>query len=181
VRDLVRGVPTWALALAVAVLVLVPGGAAVVLLSMSEEQKRVRQAARVAAGDYGVNPDFVEAIGYVESRWRMAAVNKTGSDGARGGSWGPFQLSAMTARAYGYTEPMEQLLTNPDLAAGLCARILSERPGGPPASLEDACAWWNAGQTSATKLGQSHVTRTDYFPKARAALALVRSEPVGLA
>ena len=149
-----------------------------VVVSMNAEQRRVRLAAQRAARDWRVNPDILEALGYVESRWRLSAVNKSGADGERGGSWGPFQLSEKTARAYGYLGPMADLTTDPDLAAGWAARILAARPGGPPQTVEDAAAWWNAGRTSFAQLGPAHITRTDYVPKALAALSIVRSSPV---
>ena len=172
------GVPWWAVLVAFVALVVVPGGAAVVLVAMNEEQKRIRRAAQAAGAGYGVAGELVEAIGYVESRWRLSAVNMAGADGARGGSWGPFQLSEKTARAYGYTGPMESMTTDPDLAAGWCARILAARPGGAPTTVDDAAAWWNAGRTSAAGLGPDHITRTDYIPKAQKALAAVRASPV---
>lgn len=171
-------IPWWALALAVLFVVAVPGGAAVAFLAMSQEQRRVRQAARTAAAAYGIRPELLEALGYVESRWRMSAVNKSGADGARGGSWGPFQLSETTARAYGYRDPMELLTTDAEVAAAWAAKVLAARPGGPPQTIEDASAWWNAGRTSFAGLGPDHVTRVDYVPKARAALDLVQSNPL---
>lgn len=177
-RGTFRGVPWWALMLAAVAIVVIPGGAAVVLVNMNEEQRRVRVAARNAALAYGLKPEILEAIGYVESRWRMSAVNKSGADGARGGSWGPFQLSEQTARSYGYRDPMELLTTDADVAAAWAAKILAARPGGAPTTVEDAAAWWNAGRTSYAGLGPSHVTRTDYVPKALAALEVVRGSPV---
>ncbi|MBK9497090.1 MAG: transglycosylase SLT domain-containing protein [Xanthomonadales bacterium] len=172
------GVPWWALALAVLALVVVPGGTAVVLLAVTAEQRKVRLAAQTAGRRFGVSGAILEAIGYVESRWRMSAVNRTGADGARGGSWGPFQLSEKTARAYGYSGPMDALTQDADLAAEWAARIMAARPGGAPQNTDDAAAWWNAGRTSFAGLGDAHVTRTDYAPKARAALELVASNPV---
>lgn len=170
--------PWWALALAAVALVVIPGGAAVVLLTMSEEQKRVRRAARQAEQLAGLTPGIIEAIGYVESRWRMSAVNKSGADGARGGSWGPFQLSEMTARAYGYAGPMEEFTQDPDTAALWCANILMARPGGPPTNTNDAAAWWNGGRTTFAALPVTNTARTDYAPKLASALDLVRGSPV---
>ncbi|MBK9519380.1 MAG: hypothetical protein IPO09_18980 [Anaeromyxobacter sp.] len=175
------GLPWWALALAAVAVIALPGGAAAVLIMMNAEQKRVRRAAQLAGKAHGVSGAIIEAIGYVESRWRLSATNLTGADGARGGSWGPFQLSEKTARAYGYLGSMVNFTTDPDLAAEWCALIMAARPGGPPRTVDDAAAWWNAGRTSFAGLGPSHVTRTDYAPKARAALELVASNPVGLA
>lgn len=170
-----RPFPLWALALALVALAAIPGAAAVVL-TISEEQKRVRRAARQAEQTAGLTPGIIEAIGYVESRWRMGAVNKSGADGARGGSWGPFQLSEKTARAYGYTGPMEEMTRDADTAALWCANIMLARPGGPPRTVEEAAAWWNAGRP--TTLNLPAITRDDYIPKALAALEIVRGSPV---
>jgi soluble lytic murein transglycosylase-like protein len=170
-----------ALFLVALVVLLLAGGGTVVVAKLSEEQKRVRLAARRQAPRFGVNPEILEALGYVESRWRTGATNLSGTDGARGGAWGPFQLTEKTARAYGFTRPMVDLTTDADLAAEWASRILAARPGGAPRTVEDAAAWWNAGKTSAAALGPTHVTRRDYFPKALAALAVVRANPVSVA
>lgn len=114
----------------------------------------VRQALRAAAVRYGIDPDWLDALGWQESRWNAAAVNNTGGDAARGGSYGPTQISATTARAFGYQGDMDAL-SDPSLAAELTAQMVSqgfaERSGvvyryGPPASLEQLAAVWNAGR-----------------------------------
>lgn len=163
-----------ALLVVLLVLLLVGGGTAVVV---ETEKQKVRRALREAGVMQNVDPDILEAIGYVESRWRLGAVNKSGPDGARGGAFGPTQITEKTARAHGYTGPMEALTTDAALAARLTATIMRNRPGGPPKTIQDAAAWWNAGRTSAAQLSASHVTRTTYIPRALAALDLVRSTP----
>lgn len=170
------------LVLVVVVLLLVvaplTAGAAIVLPKViTEEQRRIRRALREAASKHGVAPDIVDAIGYVESRWKMGAVNKSGADGARGGAWGPTQITERTARAHGYTGPMEALTQSAQLAGEWTARILKARPGGVPKSVEDAAAWWNGGKVSAAVLAPTHMTRRDYIPKALAALQLVKGTP----
>lgn len=172
-----RPFPTWVLAIALVLLVLTPGAAAVVI-AITTEQRRVRAALRSAAAARGVSPDVVDALAYVESRWRMGATNLTGPDGARGGAWGPTQITEKTARAHGYTGDMAALTQNAALAGEWTARILAARPGGAPASVEDAAAWWNAGRTSFASLGPDHITRRDYVPKAQQALSIVRGNPV---
>lgn len=168
----------WWLVLALGLLVL-SGGGAIVALSVSERQKRVRRALRDAAQRHGLNPDVLEAIGYVETRWNPTLANMSGTDGARGGAHGPTQITERTAREHGYTGTMAALRTeDASLAAEWTARIMKARPGGGPVTLEDAVAWWNAGRTSFAALGPTHVTRTDYAPKARTALAIVRASPV---
>lgn len=162
-------------------LALAGAGGAAVVVTTTEQQRKVRQAARRQAARFGVKPELLEAIGYVETRWRLGLVNRSGADGERGGSYGPFQLSEKTARAYGYTGSMDAIKSDADLAAEWAARILAKRPGGPPATIEDAAAWWNGGKTSAAALGAKHMTRVDYIPKAQAALAKVTASPVAAA
>ncbi len=154
-------------------LVALGGGAAVVV-----SKKRVRRALREAGVKQDVDPDILDALGYVESRWRLSAVNMSGSDGARGGAWGPTQITERTARAHGYTGPMSAFTKDPDLAAYWTAKIMRARPGGPPERIEDASAWWNAGRRSAASLDADHITRVDYIPKAIAALEKVRGSPL---
>jgi soluble lytic murein transglycosylase-like protein len=167
-----RRVPAWVWV--VAVLLFALGGGAVALVNYSG-RARVRKALRDAARRLGVDPDLPDAIGYVESRWRPA-TNLSGPDGARGGAWGPTQITERTARDHGFGGDMAELNASPELAAEWTSRILAARPGGPPRTIQDAAAWWNAGRPSASQLGAAHVTRTDYIPKAEAALALVRAE-----
>jgi hypothetical protein len=167
--------PLWMVFAVLAAVVLVPGAAAVIV-AINEEQRRVRLAAKRAEETAGLMPGLIQALGYVESRWRMGAVNMSGADGARGGSWGPFQLSEQTARGYGYTGPMSEFQKDPDSAALWCATIMLARPGGAPRTIEEAAAWWNAGRTSTVGLPAS--TANDYIPKARQALAIVQTNPV---
>lgn len=142
--------------------------------SRKEEEQAIRKAMRAAGIARGVDPAIMEALPKVESGYRMGAKVLTGTDGARGGAWGPTQITERTARAHGYTGPMVDLTRSPELAAEWTARILAARPGGAPKSIADAGAWWNAGRTSAAALPADHVTRRDYIPKATAALDYVR-------
>jgi hypothetical protein len=130
----------------------------------------VRKALREAARRHGISPDLLDALGKVESNWLLDATNKTGGDLARGGAYGPTQITERTARQNGYTEPMLLLCEDAEVAAELTCVIMASRPGGTPQNAEDAGAWWNAGKTSVTKLVPDHVTRTTYIPRLRAAL-----------
>lgn len=129
----------------------------------------VRRALREAGVMCNVDPDIMEAIGYVESKWRLDAVNTSGPDGARGGAFGPTQITDRTARACGYKGPIMALTRDPLLAAKWTAKILRARPGGPPESLGDAAAWWNAGRVSMDKVPAGNTARTKYFPRLVAA------------
>lgn len=176
-----RRIPWWVWVLLV--VLFVPGGVAVgvVALTLSEQNRKVRTAARREALRVGMRPELLDAVAYVESRWRPGLVNKSGPDGARGGSWGPFQLSEKTARAYGYTGPMESIRDDVDLAARWAAFIMSKRPGGPPATPDDVAAWWNAGHVTMAQVSAGSSARTTYLPALRDALDKVAASPLGVA
>lgn len=132
----------------------------------------VRKALRSAASAYGIDPNWPDAIAWVESRWNPAATNLTGNDASRGGAYGATQITDKTARNYGYTGEMMALTTDLALMADLTMQIMS---AGPQASFEDACAWWNAGKTSAANLPSNGSTAITYIPRAQAALSMVIS------
>lgn len=172
-----RGFPVPVVLLALLVALVLSGGAAVVAVVLTEQQK-VRAALRRAAAKWGIDPDILDAIGYVESRWKLGAKVTTGTDGARGGAWGPTQITEKTAKAAGFTGNVADFTRDPDLAAEWTARIMLTRPGGAPTTIEDASAYWNAGKTSAASLGPTHVTRVKYIPAAEKAIALVQTSPL---
>lgn len=122
---------------------------------MLPARERVRSSLRAAAERHGLDPDWLDALGWIESRWDGSAVNMTGGDLARGGAWGPTQITATTARAFGYTGPMEALTEDPDQAAELTAKMVeagfAERAGkvyfyGRPTSADQVASVWNAGR-----------------------------------
>jgi hypothetical protein len=143
----------------------------------------VRRAVRAQAIAFGLPPDYLDAIAYVESTWRLDAVNDAGGvstdgdprDAARGGAYGPLGMTQTTARALGYEGPMSAFTEDLYTAAYWGALNLSQ---GTPGTFADACAYQNAGVTRFDKLGPGHPTRTDYWPKAVAALERVISNPV---
>lgn len=169
-----------------AVLLLGGGGAAVAVAVALSDRERVRKALRDASLRHGLDPDWLDAIGKVETGWKMNSRNLVGPDGARGGSYGPTQISQKTARAYGYTGTMEALTQDPDLAAEWSATILA---AGKPRNLADAVAWWNAGRYHADKdmsdsLDEGEapaITVGDYWPKAVDAYAFVQDHPLPVA
>lgn len=148
-------------------------GGTVVTVKITDARKRVRQLLRDASTRWGLDPDYLDAIGYVESRWNSNATNMTGSDLARGGAIGATQITMKTAQAHGYTGTWQELLNSPEDQAELSAKILA---AGDPQSIEDAAAWWNAGRKRASQLPIGHVTARDYIPKAQAALMIVQRE-----
>lgn len=144
-------------------------GGAVALLP---ERDRVRQALRAAGERYGLPPEWPEAVGWVESRWRLDAV---GDDGE---SVGPTQIRRATLRRNGYDGDPDLLRQDADLAAEWTARLMvagaRNAEGGvlreTPRTAEDLAAWWNAGRQHFADLPEDHVTRADYAPKLASAL-----------
>jgi hypothetical protein len=168
------------------VLALAGGGAVIVATKLSESQRNVRRELRAAAERWGLDPDILDALGYVESKWKLGARSTSAADEALGGSYGPTQLSEATARNNSFDGSMKTLGADAWLSAEWTARSLvagAQNAEGrvlahTPETIEDAAAWWNAGRQSAAELSASHVTRTKYIPAALAALDLVRREPL---
>ena len=141
-------------------------------------RQRIRRALRTAFEDFELDPAWGEALGETESGLQPA-VNMTGGDLARGGSFGPTQISQKTARAFGYKGAMETLNTDPELAADLTAAMVAdgfaERGGaiyhyGRPLSFDQMLAVWNAGRLDSDP-ALPIITRRDYIPRANRILA----------
>lgn len=180
-------VPWWLWALLALVVLASGGGAVSVAVKMTEERKRIRKALRAAAAKHGLVPDFVDALGYVESRWRLDARSSDPRDEARGGSYGPTQISKKTAEGHGYRGDVEAFRRDVELAAEWTGRILAAAHRRKPlVTLADYVAAWNAGRDDADKdndgdldeLAPEHPTRKHYLPAALAGLDLVRRSPV---
>jgi hypothetical protein len=81
--------------------------------------------------DAFVRPALGMAIARQESEFRAKAVNNTGGDANRGGSYGIMQMSMTTARSLGYKGSWEGLLqvnVCASLAAKLCAQNMARVP-----------------------------------------------------
>ena len=133
-----------------------------------------RSKAKELLGDaferVGLPREWGIALGLTESNLDPDALNNLGPDAARGGAWGLTQITEKTARAYGYTGSMADLLKRPDVAADLSAKIAA---AGNVKTIEDLGAWWNAGRRTASLLPAGHVTLTTYIPRLKAKLAEV--------
>jgi len=173
----------WHLAVAIGagVLILGSGGVAAVAYVMDNRSKqdKLRSTLRAAAEAAGVDPDIPDALAYVESRWNPAASNTVGPDAARGGSFGPTQISMKTAMGYGFTGTPDDLMAEDGATAAYwTAVILAARPGGcgQGTDIRDAAAWWNAGKPSAAAV-PSTSSAQGYMVKAASALAMVQASP----
>lgn len=162
------------LIIALALVALFAGGA--VVKTIEDEKDLVRRTFADWAGRAGIDSDLVLAIVEVESRARLDVVNLSGRDGARGGSYGPTQISAKTAKAFGFTGDPMDFTRDANLAAEWTMKILRARPGGPPTNTNDAAAWWNGGATTLERLAPTNTARTDYAPKLAAAYAAITEE-----
>jgi hypothetical protein len=108
----------------------------------------------------------MRALAAHETGWDQHAVNLWHpGDIARGGAWGIMQITEKTARMYGYTASVGQLL-DARVNFELGGRILAD---GRCQTLQDAGAWWNAGRRRFEDLPADHVTRKAYVPKLLAA------------
>jgi hypothetical protein len=107
----------------------------------------------------GLDPNLGVAIGKHESGLNPEAVNMTGGDLRRGGSFGPMQMSLATARDLGFTGTTQELMeprTNTGLAAKL-VKQLSGRFSDP----KDIISAYNSGRP----LSQAPAsTREQYVP-----------------
>jgi soluble lytic murein transglycosylase-like protein len=148
--------------------------AAVVTHMNATSREYAKGLLRAAAKRWGINPEWLIAIGWVESRLLSTALNLVGADGARGGAHGLLQITLKTAQMHGFKGTAEQL-RDPQINADWGARIMA---AGSPKSIQDAAAWWNAGRKTLGELGPTHVTRTTYVPKVVAALAQVQKGAV---
>ena len=150
--------------------------------SLIPDKRSVRATLRNSFERNGFNPDWIDALSYVESGWDSRAVNLVGSDLARGGSYGSTQMSLQTLRAIGYQGSAEDFLNSIDLQAYWSVRLfLSDNvPGvkpyaGRPKTLEDFASTWNAGKLYAS-LSATHRTRVDYVPKVLRAYNYIQTD-----
>lgn len=146
----------------------------VVVSTLDPDRDKVRRALRAAAARWALNPEWLDALGYVETRWQLDAVNNAGPDAARGGAFGPTQITQKTAKAHGYTGDPAAFCTDAELAAEWTARIAA---AASPVLVEDLGAWWNAGRYHARDLPPGHVTAEVYIPRLLEAVDYVHDNP----
>ncbi len=103
-----------------------------------------------AADKHGFPRWWFVALGLQETGLSATSVNMTGTDKARGGSWGLNQISVLTARKHGFDGEPKELL-DPIVNADWTGRILSapldrwDRLREPPRTFSQAASMWNGG------------------------------------
>lgn len=177
----------WLVVALVALLVIGGGTVAIV----AADRRRMAALLRAAFQRHGLPPAWGEALGRAESGLDSSAVSPAGAaDDALGGAYGATQITAELLRQAGGPSVAE-LRRSPELQAEWTAELVSQgaalvRSGagwsivfyGPPGSIEDLAARWNAGRRTFAELGPSHVTRTRYLPRLLASLAGAASEGI---
>lgn len=113
-----------------------------------------------------------DVISFVETRWKVDAVNLTGKDGEYGGSWGPMQMLYDTAMRLNFD--CTQFNVNPVAAArAAVAYFDSQRPN----TFKDALAYWNSGRKLFKNVPLENTCRTVYVPRALEALDWIMFHP----
>lgn len=103
---------------------------------------------QAAASRRGVPMPLIKATIAVESGFNPSAKNLRDP----GGAWGLMQMIPATARALGYSGPMESLLTNTALAIDLGAQLLAQNLAR-TASVTDSVSAYNGGFRPASGFG----------------------------
>lgn len=148
------------------------------------DKRKMAGLLRAAFERHGLPPAWGEALGRKESNLDSSAVSPKGAaDDKLGGAYGATQITAELLRQFGGPSVAE-LRRSPELQAETTAELVDQGAAlrridgawsivfyGPPASLEDMGAVWNAGVRTFAELGPSHVTRAKYVPALRADLA----------
>jgi hypothetical protein len=146
---------TW-IVLGMLLALIILGGVGMVAYSREETRRKIRRAFLNA----GLDPLWGSALARQESNLINTARVLTGTDGGRGGAWGPLQITLKTARGWGFTGDPE-LLHDPEVAAALAVKAIKDAR---ITTLEDLGSFWNAGQRWFSKLPADHVTRVKYVP-----------------
>lgn len=108
----------------------------------------------------GIDPLWIRAIVTVESAWRWDAINDAGPDGARGGSYGLGQISLQSAREWGFTGTVQDLMEPHNNLEVMCQHLGELQPE----SIEDAASLWNDNRRWSDP-DLAHSTRERYVPR----------------
>jgi len=95
-----------------------------------------------------------------ESAFRPQSFNSMGGDGRRGGAFGMFQLTLLTARTLRFSGQPTELL-NPQVNAMWAATLVSDLYARYAGKLTDVAAAYNSGKPFAKA---PNVTRAIYVP-----------------
>jgi len=104
------------------------------------------------------------AIAMHESEFKPWALNPDGADGRRGGAWGLFQVTVLTACGHGFTGDAKALL-DPEICSDYAARIVEEARKKYGDSFKDIASYYNSGKPYALAPER---TKTKYIPSVMA-------------
>jgi hypothetical protein len=131
------------------------------------------------ADELGLYPEFLWAMCQVESGFDAGAVNLAGTDGARGGAFGPLQMTLKTARAFAGKLGRDRIdavdLLDPAFNLAVCRELLLELRGpvDNKRKQRDIAAMWNSGKP----LAQAPQKTVAYVEKIRQLMDEYRDRP----
>lgn len=114
------------------------------MLQCAMDKQRIQSHIYTAFKAHALPPSWGLAFAEVESNFIPDAVNKTGGDGRRGGSYGLFQMSYRTAQGLGYKGNPEDLLSIPiniEYAIKLIKQLKTANP-----DIREVASRYNSGR-----------------------------------
>ena len=114
------------------------------LLTATQRRKRLYPTIATIFRAHDLYPSWGLAFAYVESNFRPWVVTNSGGDGKRGGAWGLFQMTFLTARGLGFMGIANELL-DLHLNTRLAAKLIYQNKSN-YGDLENIAARYNSGK-----------------------------------
>lgn len=135
-------------------------------LKLAERERIYGRIARLVFAEHGLPESWAMALVRQESQFNPYAINQTGGDKLRGGSFGLCQVSLQTARALGFTETATGPLLDPATNAKFAALVFIDNQTALkrlkiPADLANLASMYNSGKPLKTA---PFSTREVYVP-----------------
>ena len=145
----------------VSIILLLTGGTAAVVMTFNEREKKYGTKIVKAFRAAGIDPAIGLAMARLESGFDPKAKNETGTDLARGGAYGLFQMTRKTADALGI-ESDPATLMDPDFNINTTIALTKQNMARVGRNMEDIAAAHNSGKSLANA---PSYTRQTYVPK----------------
>ena len=142
-------------------------------------KKRLIVELESIANSLDLYPELLWAMCDVESGWDAGAMNLRGPDGARGGAFGPLQMTLKTAQSFassvGRTTITAVDLLDIELNLQICRLLLKELHGSGDTKRKqrDVASMWNSGKP----LDAAPATTQAYVRKVRALMDTYSQRP----